>query len=113
MPTVTITTTPDAFDAAAKVLLNSLNRGDFDDDEDFDYAAGEACGRFAQAFLDADANGEDTTEAIVDREHLDEILAVIESDFRAEAKVLARFISDANTAISDASTHHRVAAPHI
>ena len=97
---ITITSTPDAFDAAAKVLLNSLNRGDFDDDEDFDYAAGEASGAFAQAFHDAD---EDLTTATVSLEHFDEILAVIESDFRAEAPVLARFIADANTAIAAAT----------
>jgi hypothetical protein len=103
MPDITITSTPDAFDAAAKVLLNSLNRGDFDDDPDFDYAAGETCGRFAQAFLDADASGEETTTAQVNSEHLDEILAVIESDFRAESAVLKRFIADANTSIATAT----------
>lgn len=101
MPTVTITTTPDAFDAAAKVLLNSLNRGDFDDDADFDDAAGRAAGAFAQAADDA-WNTKEVTEAEVDGEHLDEVLAVIESDFRAESKVLARFIADANAAIAAA-----------
>lgn len=102
MPTVTITSTPDAFDAAATVLLHSLNRGDFDDDPDFDDAAGRASGAFAQAADDAWETSE-TTEVEVDGEHLDEILAVIESDVRAEAKTLARFIADANTAIAAAN----------
>lgn len=100
---ITLTSTPEAFDAAAKVLTQSLNRGDFDDDEDFDYAAGEASGRFAQAAHDADSDEDDATiDTTVDGQYLDEILAVIESDFRAESKVLARFIADANTAIAAA-----------
>lgn len=102
MPTIAITSTPDAFDAAAKVLLHSLNRGDFDDDPDFDDAAGRASGAFAQSADDAWDTSE-TTEAEVEAEHLDEILAVIESDARATTPALARFIADANTAIAAAN----------
>lgn len=103
---ITITSTPDAFEAAAAVLVKSLNRGDFDDadDGDFEYAAGEASGRFAQAFHDADSDeDDDLTEAVVDGDYLDEILAVIESDRTATTRPLARFIADANHALDTSS----------
>lgn len=99
MSFVTITSTPVALDAAAKVLLISLNRGDFDDDPDFDDAAGRACGAFAQAADDAWETSE-TTEVEVEVEHLDEILALVESDFRATSTALARFITDTRTALT-------------
>lgn len=74
MPTLAITSTPDAFDAAAKVLLHSLNRGDFDEDPDFDDAAGRACGAFAQAADDAwDTAERALAKAQADLAALDEV----------------------------------------
>lgn len=100
MPAITITSTPDAFEAAAQVLLHSVNRGDFDEDPDFEAAAATAAGYARSAAVVADED-DTVVQANLDTEHLDEILAVLESDRDANRGPLARFLGDANTALAN------------
>lgn len=96
---ITVTTTPDAADAAAQVLLHSVDRGDFD--PEFEDAAARFAGRCQEAALDADTTNPDVLiEVTEDRAALDEILAILESDTRAGREPLARFVRDGNAAFA-------------
>lgn len=93
--TVTVTAPVDDLVLAGNILMHSVERGDFDDD-DFEDAAARAAGRLlaAPAVDDNEPDGSVT----LDFEPLDEILAVLESDVRAGS--LTRFLAAANSSLA-------------
>lgn len=100
--TVQITAAPVAFYTAASLLVHSLNRGDFDEDPDFDNEAAYASGLLVEAADLAINIGDTVCSVTLDGPVLDEILAVLDTNQPAIDTPLSEFITAANTGFEQA-----------
>lgn len=99
---ITFATTPASVFAAVDVLTHSLQRGDFDDDDNFADAVDRAIKSFETAATNAlndKLTDDPKAKVTVEVEPFDEILTILESD-RSASTALAPLIADANAAFN-------------